>query len=157
MLLLTVGLAGCAADAQPYDSYEDAKAADTPGPFSPDLDKSQLGSMSEDEASDIQLKVLVPDTNEELDSGEQEVWILLYDDGEDESITDADVEIEAWMPEMGHGTSGEEHPEHVAEGMYEGQTDWSMGGEWELRFDVTIEDNLLHYNPTFWIEEPAQN
>ncbi len=155
-LLLTVGLAGCAADAQPYDSYEDAKAASTPGPFSPNLDQSQLGSMSEDEANDVTLKVLVPETDENLDEGDQDVWILLYDEGEDEPITDADVEIEAWMPMMGHGTSGEEDPEHVAEGMYNGQTNWSMGGQWELRFDVTLGDNLLYFDPVFWIEEPAQ-
>lgn len=155
-LMLTVGLAGCAADAAPHGSYEDARDASTPGPYSPDLDESQLTSMSEDEASNIQLKVLVPDTNEELSTGEQDVWILLYDEEADEPITDASVVIEGWMPQMGHPTSPEEDPTHVDEGMYDGMTTWSMEGEWELRFDVTIDNNRLHYAPAMWVGQPAQ-
>lgn len=154
-ILLTVGLAGCAADATPYGSYEDARDAATPGPFSPISEESQLNSMSEEDASNIQLKVLVPETNEDLEQGEQDIWILLYDEDADEPITDASVAIEAWMPHMDHGASPEEDPTHEGEGMYNGMTTWGMDGDWELRFDVTIGNNVLHYAPNMTVGESS--
>ncbi len=158
-LLLTVGLAGCATDdngGTPYASFEEARDANTPGPFSPDTGESQLNTMSEDEASNIQLKVLVPETNEELSTGQQDVWILIYDDAEDEPITDASVSIQAWMPHMGHGASPEENPTHVNDGMYNGLVTWSMDGEWEMRLDITIGNDVLYYAPTMWVGQQAE-
>lgn len=140
----------------PYDSFDGAVAADTPGPYAPSLNDSRLETLSEAEAQAIKLKLLVPRTEGPLETGSQPVWILLYDKETREPIEDAEVEMRAWMIAHGHGTSPETDPTHARDGMYEGKTTWSMPGEWELRFNVTLPSgDVLYYAPTLGVGDPA--
>lgn len=142
----------------PYASFDDAMGTDTPGPFAPVLADSELATLTEDEAANVTIKLLEPDRIDELSQGTQPVWIALADErGEKPTpITDADVEIEAWMPEHGHGTEPETDPVHVHDGMYEGATNWMMGGAWELRFNVTLpQGDVLRYETTVYIGQQA--
>ncbi len=90
--------------------------------------------------SDIQMKLLQPADPTSVPTGDLPVVLLLYDAGANEPITDADVAIEAMMPAMGHGTSGEEDPTHAGMGIYEGKTVLSMPGTWIINLDVTLAD-----------------
>lgn len=146
-------------EAAPFATFEDAMDADTPGPFTPDLPRSTLETLTPSQAENVTLKLLVPDRDDELAQGGQPVWILLADarQGGPLPLTDAAVTLEAWMPEHGHGTSQPERdPVHVHEGMYEGATHWMMPGAWELRVNVTLpEGDVLHYAPRLYVEEEA--
>lgn len=142
----------------PFTTFDEAVAADRPGPFEPDLEHSELASLDEAEATNVTLHLLEPARIDRLDQGDQRVWLALADGTGERArpITDADVEIRAWMPAHGHGTSTETDPVHVNEGMYEGATHWLMPGAWELRFNVTLpEGDVLHYRPTVYVEEEA--
>lgn len=143
-------------DGAPYGTFEDALAADTPGPYAPSLNESELETLDEAAASAIELKLLVPDRADPLPTGSQPVWVLVYDNATGEPITDADVEMRAWMPLHGHGTSPETDPAHARGGMYEGATTWSMPGEWELRFNVTLASgDVLRYTVPVGVGDPA--
>lgn len=151
VLLLTTGLAGCASSGEGssllYSSFGEARSAPGGGPFSPNVTASQLSSLSEEEANQIKLKVLVPQSLEGLETGEQDVVVLLYDASSDEPITDATFGIAARMPSMGHGTSPETDPVHKQAGQYQGLTTWSMKGSWDLNFDVQLSSgDVLHYD-----------
>jgi len=143
----------------PYTSFGEARAAEGVGPIAPDLDRSELGELSEDEARNLTLRLLEPSRQDQLPQGPQPVWLLLSDGRGDPArpVTDAEIAIEAWMPEHGHGTQGTERdPTHVHEGMYEAATDWTMPGAWQLRVDVSLPAGpVLHYRPTLYVEEQA--
>lgn len=146
-------------EAAPFATFDEALDADTPSPFAPDLQRSNLDTLTPDQAENVTLKLLVPDRPDQLPQGDQPVWILLTDgtSGTPRPLTDASVTLEAWMPEHGHGTNQPEvDPTHVHEGMYEGATHWMMPGAWELRFNVTLpEGDVLHYTPQLYVEQDA--
>lgn len=146
-------------EAAPFATFDDALDADTPDPFAPDLSRSDLDTLTPDQAENITLNLLVPDQPDKLPQGDQPVWILLIDgtDGTPGPLTEATVTLEAWMPAHGHGTNQPERdPVHVHEGMYEGATHWMMPGAWELRFNVTLPDgSVLYYAPTLYVEQPG--
>lgn len=170
VLLITPALAGCASlpflggDGADGDDGDDGQDADLPW-ASYDEAKAADGTVFEpvNSTSPVRLKLLQPADPTNLDTGGLTVLFLLYDSEADEPITDADFsadaeecgdEDDAWcakMPAMGHGTSPETNPTHVAFGVYEGLTTLSMGGEWlinvnpmladgtKLNFDVAIQ------------------
>lgn len=145
-------------DRAPYATFDQAMQADVPGPFSPAVEDSRLGTLEASQAANVTLRLLQPARIDQLSQGDQPVWLLLTDETGKRAtpVTDADVQIQAWMPAHGHGTQPEMHPVHVHEGMYEGATHWMMPGAWELRFDVTLpEGDVLHYNLTVYVEQKA--
>jgi copper transport protein len=142
----------------PYASVDEARSADTPGPWQPDLDASQLATLTEAEAANVTVQLLQPSSIDELATGSQPVWVLVTDErGPDpEPITDADVDLQAWMPEHGHGTDPETDPTHVHAGMYGGATTWTMEGAWQLRLNVTLPSgDVLHYESTLYVGQQA--
>ncbi|MDX1611190.1 MAG: FixH family protein [Candidatus Thermoplasmatota archaeon] len=138
VLLLATGMAGCVSDAGdglPWASYEEAKAA--PGPV----------FQANGTESPIVLKLLEPSDPDAITEGGLDVIVLLYDEETDEPVTDADFQIEARMPAMGHGTSPETHPVHQRDGIYAGSTTISMAGDWLINLDPQLADGtVLHYD-----------
>lgn len=149
-LVMAVGLAGCAGDSggeapakacpteksdPAWGSYQEAR--DAPGKvFQPN------GS-----DSPVHLKLLDPTDPQQIDTGGMEVWVLLFDSQADEPVTDADFQIKAYMPQMGHGTSPETHPMHIENGIYKGCTTISMPGDWLINLDPQLNDGtVLEYD-----------
>jgi hypothetical protein len=155
LLVVTAGFAGCASDASgdevpTFASYADAKSADGKT-FQP-----------EDDNSSIELKLLYP-SNTKVENGEHTIKFLLYDAEADEPVEGIEFEPQdsfnedcsprhgfcAEMPMMGHGTSPEESPEHVGDGVYEGMTNFSMDGEWDLNVRPQIDGEVVNFTLDF--------
>ena len=47
-------------------------------------------------------------------------------------VQDLDIEIKPWMGSMDHGSEGNEHPEPVGDGFYEGVVNFNMSGDWQV-------------------------
>lgn len=58
-------------------------------------------------------------------------------------VIDATIEFEPWMPSMGHGSSNNVHPAHEEGGFYQGEVNFNMTGDWELRFNITRNEEEL--------------
>lgn len=130
-LLLTAALAGCIGDEDSdgrFASYEDAKAA-VVQTYEP-----------ADSTSPVRLGLISPEDPSRIGTGGLDVVVLLYDSEADEPITDAEFKIEAFMPQMGHGTDPETNPTHDAHGVYVGSTTITMGGTWMINLDPTLPD-----------------
>ncbi len=54
-------------------------------------------------------------------------------------VLNATMQFEPWMPSMDHGSSNNVSPVHDENGFYNGQVNFNMTGDWELRFDLEIE------------------
>jgi len=54
------------------------------------------------------------------------------------AVSNATMVFEPWMPSMGHGSSNNVSPAHQSNGFYKGKVNFNMTGDWELRFDMTI-------------------
>ncbi|MGB0651667.1 MAG: FixH family protein [Thermoplasmatota archaeon] len=140
--LVAVALAGCTTEeggldmTNPYDSFEEAKAAG--GPIVVPV-----------EGSGMQLKVLEPMDVNHVAKGIHRVVVLLMTEDGSAPVTDAELTLAAHMAShgMNHGTSDEIQPEHVGHGVYIGQTNYIMTGEWELRFDATKGADTLRFTP----------
>ncbi len=132
VLLSTTALTGCIGDEEPsadleWSSYEAARDADGPV-FEPE------------EPSPLRVKWLMPDTPDQVPQGQSSIFLLVFDSEQDAPVTDANVSMGSWMPAMGHGTTSEESPGHVAYGVYEGVINPTMGGPWQLNLTVTLAD-----------------
>lgn len=129
-LLIVASLAGCIGESSPSDlpveSFAEARSAD--GEVVEPLDSD----------SSVRLKLLDPADPSSVSTGKRDIVLLLFDG--DSPVTDADMTLEARMPEMGHGTSPEEDPLHRQEGIYVGSTNFAMTGEWVLRFNASLAD-----------------
>lgn len=53
-------------------------------------------------------------------------------------VLNANMHFEPWMPSMDHGSSNNVSPVHDENGFYTGQVNFNMTGDWDLRFDLTI-------------------
>lgn len=125
-LLLTVGLAGC------LGGDDDVSA------MTFDEARSQAHTTAEPvDASTLRLGLIEPTPADNAPQGKTNVTVVLWDAGTDAPVEDAEMTVDAWMPAMGHGTSPEEDPEPVANGVYRGSTNLMMGGEWVLKINVT--------------------
>lgn len=58
-------------------------------------------------------------------------------------ITDATLKAKPLMISMGHGSSGNVAPVANGDGTYAGKVNYSMPGEWQLSFDVTVEGKAV--------------
>lgn len=95
------------------------------------------------------VELLAPASPEVASPGTQPVVVLVHDAQAGEPVEDAELALEARMPAMGHGTGPETDPTHVGAGVYEGQTTWSMEGEWVLELTLTLADGTqVAYAPT---------
>lgn len=130
LLLMTVAFAGCIGDGSDgrFASYDAAKEA-VVQTYEPT-----------DSSSSVRLGLISPEDPTRIGTGGVEVVVLLYDSESDEPITDAEFKIEAFMPQMGHGTDPETNPTHDAHGVYVGSTTLTMGGTWEINLDPTLSD-----------------
>lgn len=130
LLLMTVAFAGCIGDDgdSRFESYDEAKEA-VVQTYEPT-----------DSSSSVRLGLISPEDPTRIGTGGVEVVVLLYDSETDEPITDAEFKIEAFMPQMGHGTDPETNPTHEAHGVYVGSTTITMGGTWEINLDPTLPD-----------------
>lgn len=151
VVLLAAGLAGCAGDSgestASFGSYEEAKQA--PG--------TTWQATNTD--SPIELRLLAP-SDTTVETGETDIVFLLYDSQTDEPITNAEFEPQdryqekcgsahsfcAEMPDMGHGASPEESPEHVNHGVYKGMTTFTMDGEWMVNINPMVDGEVLEYD-----------
>lgn len=123
-------------------SYEEAREA--PGLVLDPLESSP----------GVEVKLLAPASSSVDSPGTQPVVLLVHDPGAGEPIEDAEVGLEARMPAMDHGTGPESDPVHVGSGVYEGQTTWSMAGEWVLHLDVELPDgSSASYAPEITVGE----
>jgi hypothetical protein len=59
------------------------------------------------------------------------------------AVENAKFDFEPWMPSMDHGSSNNTAPVHEAGGFYSGQVNFNMTGDWELRFDIQIDEQEL--------------
>lgn len=141
---LLAGCTGAEDEGVPYGSYEEAR--DAPG---------ALLESSDNEV--IRLKLLEPAETEGVPTGELRVLVLVFDEESDTPVTDADFGEDrpqcgpshgfcAEMPEMGHGTSPEEAPEHVEHGVYRGMTTISMAGNWTMHFRPQIDGQVVEFD-----------
>jgi copper transport protein len=162
VVLLAAGLMATAsppvpdAERAPYASFDDARRAQTLGPYTPEIADSKLETLIPDQAENVTLNLLVPERVDHLPTGDQAVWLLLSDANASTPITDASLEIRAWMPAHGHGVPEETDPAHVHEGIYEGQTQFTMPGAWQLNVTATLAsgDELAYRVPVF-VDQPA--
>lgn len=90
------------------------------------------------EPRDLTVKLLDPQDPNAAKTGKQPVVVLLSDASASEPVTTATVDLESFMPMMGHGSSGEEAPTHEAHGQYVGKANWMMMGSWQLNLTVTL-------------------
>lgn len=136
ILLLAAGLAGCIGsegDASGFASLEDAKA------------QSHTTAEPTD-ASTLRLGLIEPATVDGVSQGITNVTFVLWDAGNGDPVTGAEVTVDAFMPAMGHGTDPEEDPVHEAHGVYRGSTNLMMGGEWVLKINVTRDTgSIAHF------------
>ncbi|MBZ4421962.1 FixH family protein [Myxococcus sp. RHSTA-1-4] len=58
-------------------------------------------------------------------------------------VTDLSITATPEMPSMGHGSSGNVDPIHQGQGFYKGQVNFSMAGDWVLRFRVARGEETL--------------
>jgi hypothetical protein len=61
-------------------------------------------------------------------------------------VVNASFQFGPWMPSMDHGSSNNEAPVHDRNGFYNGVVHFNMTGDWELRFDIVIEDEDLGHH-----------
>ncbi|MEX0684980.1 MAG: FixH family protein [Balneolales bacterium] len=57
-------------------------------------------------------------------------------------VSTSQITFNPWMPAMDHGSSNNKDPEYAGDGMYEGNVNFSMTGDWELRFQIEIEGDV---------------
>jgi len=72
-----------------------------------------------------------------LKQGKNEIDLVLHDN-KDRDVTDAEITIQPWMPEMGHGIDIEPWIEEKGGGLYHvSNLVLTMGGHWQLRIMVS--------------------
>lgn len=59
------------------------------------------------------------------------------------AVINADIEFEPWMPSMDHGSNNNVNPEHQGSGFYQGEVNFNMTGDWELRFEISRNGNTI--------------
>ncbi len=67
------------------------------------------------------------------------------------AVEELDLELKPWMGSMDHGSEGNEHPESIGDGFYEGVVNFNMSGDWEVYVSLFDDDDEL-YEAEFEIE-----
>lgn len=112
-----------------YASYDEAKG-----------DEGEVFAPDEAANTTWRLKLLEPNATSGLPTGQTNVTFLLFDEEADEPVENGTASLEGFMTDMGHGTSPESDPMHLEHGVWRGDTNLNMEGNWELRIDHTDED-----------------
>lgn len=71
--------------------------------------------------------------------GDNDLVVLVHtinSDMEYETVPDLYITAEPFMPSMGHGSPGDKNLTYMEDGSYVGKANFSMTGDWELRFTV---------------------
>jgi copper chaperone NosL len=88
------------------------------------------------------------DSPQQVPPGEHPFELSIVDITANESdgafVNDLAIEIEPWMPSMNHGSPGNKHPEHFAEGRYRGQVHFTMSGHWVVHVTFRSADSDTH-------------
>jgi hypothetical protein len=127
--LLAAPLAGCISAGPSFDSYEEAREA--PGTL----------VTLENADHDIQLKTLVPvDPHEDVPTGENNLYVLLYDGEADEPLTDARIGIEVTKTHEDRSSSHVQAPTHSGNGIFHAVATFDEAGGWIAEFDVETGD-----------------
>ncbi|GAA4841825.1 FixH family protein [Algivirga pacifica] len=58
-------------------------------------------------------------------------------------VTDLSIELEAYMPSMGHGAPEGQQPMHKMHGHYEGTINFNMTGDWQLKTRIKMGEEVL--------------
>lgn len=84
--------------------------------------------------------------------GENEVDLgLLRKSGEQWNLEEnLDLEIKPWMPSMDHGSEGNEHPERVINGLYQGKVNFNMSGDWDVHVTLLEQDEEISEQTFEW-------
>ncbi|MEM6925998.1 MAG: FixH family protein [Myxococcota bacterium] len=69
-------------------------------------------------------------------SSQGEVDLEFGVSGPSGAVTGAQVSLEPWMPEMGHGIWNPPVITEIGDGRYRAKWTFSMSGDWELRFEI---------------------
>lgn len=85
----------------------------------------------------LKLKLLDPAHPDDSETGKEALVLLLYD-AAGEAVTSGSLDLESWMPTMGHGAHGEEDPVHQDHGEWGGVTNFTMNGSWEVNLTLTL-------------------
>lgn len=64
------------------------------------------------------------------------------------AVTTGVMTFEPTMPSMGHGSPGNEQPHHHENGLYHGQVNFTMTGEWQIDVQAVVGADTVrvHYN-----------
>lgn len=65
------------------------------------------------------------------------------DDKNYEQIDAAQMYIFPWMPQMGHGSSGNENPVFIGGGIYQGKVNFNMPGTWTVADSIYYENRFI--------------
>jgi hypothetical protein len=60
------------------------------------------------------------------------------------AVTDLDIVLDPEMVSMGHGSTGNISPTHVANGLYSGIVNLNMSGDWRLHMELSRNSTLVH-------------
>jgi hypothetical protein len=125
--LLTSGLAGCVGwgDSEPFATFDEAR----------DQVHTEIEPV---EDRPLRLGLVEPNATSEVPQGQQNVTLVLWNEDTGEPVDDAQLTLDAFMPMMSHGTSPEEDPEPVRNGVYRGSTNLMMGGHWLFFVNATL-------------------
>lgn len=66
------------------------------------------------------------------------------------SVEDLEIQIEPWMPTMGHGSPNNVDPVHVKDGHYKGKVNFTMTGLWHIKVRIKKNGDLVA--PEFYFE-----
>lgn len=111
------------------------------GEVSVDVDPSERVRSFESEGGQHFFLTLVEPVQPEV--GSNELVVTLHRQESMTSfppVTNAEFGFEPWMtaPSMDHGSPNNERPVHQSDGHYQGVVNFTMTGDWELRFDPVI-------------------
>lgn len=67
-------------------------------------------------------------------------------------VTTAVMTFEPTMPSMGHGSPGNEQPHHHENGLYHGQVNFTMTGEWQLAVQALVGVDTVNVNYNVLVE-----
>jgi len=66
-----------------------------------------------------------------------------HDDISYQQVDNAQMQIMPWMESMGHGSTNNIHPVHIGDGIYEGQINLNMPGEWNVADSVYLDGRKI--------------
>lgn len=75
----------------------------------------------------------------------EEITLGMHVMQDDIGVAGLDVDVEPFMPDMGHGISTDVLITEMEMGMYEAAFTFSMAGHWELTLDVDGETAVVGY------------